>query len=159
MRDRVFYVTLCVGTVMLLDISWVFFEQQTLDTGGMVFTVCALLLVGMSVWRKIDVSVSEKGIEAKMEQVEAEVQTAREQSTSAEKEAQRAHEVVKSLKHSLTVRDAQTSLAKHGLNVMVDGRVGPETSEALKVFQAAEGLEANGELDEVTLEKLGVDLL
>jgi hypothetical protein len=156
MRDVVFYVALVLGSIMILVVCWVFLQHQTLDTGGLTITVCAVILIGMSVWRNIDISVSQKGIQAKLEQVEAQVQTVKEQSTNAEKQAEHAHQAVRSLKHSLVVRDAQELLAKRGFDIFADGLLGPQTSAAIRQFQVAEGLDSTGELDERTVKKLGV---
>ena len=38
----------------------------------------------------------------------------------------------------------------------IDGRMGPKTRAALKAFQEANGLKATGQLDNQTVEKLGV---
>jgi peptidoglycan hydrolase-like protein with peptidoglycan-binding domain len=47
-------------------------------------------------------------------------------------------------------------LNKHGANLTADGVMGPKTRAALKAFQKAHGLKANGWLDEATEKELGL---
>lgn len=54
------------------------------------------------------------------------------------------------------VRRAQAALKKNGENVRVDGIVGPQTQEAVRDFQQKNGIEASGQLDQQTLQKLNV---
>lgn len=54
------------------------------------------------------------------------------------------------------VRQAQAALKKTGENVKVDGIVGPQTQEAVRNFQQKNGIEASGQLDQQTLQKLNV---
>jgi peptidoglycan hydrolase-like protein with peptidoglycan-binding domain len=39
---------------------------------------------------------------------------------------------------------------------IIDGRLGPQTQSALRWFQNTKGIRATGELDEATLDALGV---
>jgi peptidoglycan hydrolase-like protein with peptidoglycan-binding domain len=39
----------------------------------------------------------------------------------------------------------------------VDGRLGPQTQQGLKEFQASRGLEPSGELDQQTIAALGLE--
>jgi phage tail tape-measure protein len=54
------------------------------------------------------------------------------------------------------VSKAQSALNDKGYNVDVDGRFGPQTSDAVRHFQTDNGLAANGRLDDATLKALGV---
>lgn len=51
---------------------------------------------------------------------------------------------------------AQTALNDKGYNVAVDGRLGPNTKDAVRSFQDKNGLSATGTLDSETLAALGV---
>lgn len=55
------------------------------------------------------------------------------------------------------VRKVQEQLSDKGHDVSADGIWGPETEQALKDFQQAQGMEATGELNQQTLSALGVD--
>ena len=59
--------------------------------------------------------------------------------------------------NSSTVRAAQQALNSRGYNVgAIDGQYGASTQEAVRRFQQASGLPANGELTPSTLSALGV---
>lgn len=53
-------------------------------------------------------------------------------------------------------KEIQTALNSHGASLKVDGRLGKQSREALKKFQAGSGLKATGWADKATLAKLGV---
>jgi peptidoglycan hydrolase-like protein with peptidoglycan-binding domain len=56
-----------------------------------------------------------------------------------------------------TIRQAQQQLADKGHDPgPIDGVLGPQTREAAKSFQQAQGIDASGELDAKTLSALGV---
>jgi putative chitinase len=48
----------------------------------------------------------------------------------------------------------QTMLVWHGANIIIDGKFGPKTREAVENFQRKNGLKVTGEVDIYTLEKL-----
>jgi len=55
------------------------------------------------------------------------------------------------------VRKVQSALNQNGEDVKVDGRWGPQTSQALRDYQQKNGLQVSGQLDEQTKQKLNVD--
>lgn len=56
------------------------------------------------------------------------------------------------------VRSVQQSLSEQGYDAgPVDGIMGPQTKEALKEFQQAQGLDASGELNEQSLAEMGLE--
>jgi peptidoglycan hydrolase-like protein with peptidoglycan-binding domain len=57
-----------------------------------------------------------------------------------------------------TVRQAQEKLMAEGFDPgAVDGRLGPQTEQGLKDFQASKGLEPSGQLDAQTIAALGLE--
>ena len=54
------------------------------------------------------------------------------------------------------VREAQEALNRHGARIKADGLLGRHTRAAVMSFQRKHGLKVNGQLDKLTLEKLGV---
>ena len=55
------------------------------------------------------------------------------------------------------VRSAQQALKEQGFDPgPIDGKMGPRTSAALRDYQTKQGLTASGQLDEPTMDKLGV---
>jgi len=55
------------------------------------------------------------------------------------------------------LRKVQKQLSEKGHNVTTDGVWGPQTEQALKEFQQAQGMQATGELNQQTLAALGID--
>jgi peptidoglycan hydrolase-like protein with peptidoglycan-binding domain len=54
------------------------------------------------------------------------------------------------------VANIQTALNKSGANVKVDGKMGPQTRNALRKFQQSNNLKVTGAADSATRAKLGV---
>jgi peptidoglycan hydrolase-like protein with peptidoglycan-binding domain len=55
------------------------------------------------------------------------------------------------------VREVQQKLMQEGHDVgSIDGQFGPKTQAALRSFQQEEGLQPSGQIDQQTLEKLGI---
>ena len=61
-----------------------------------------------------------------------------------------------SRRSSEEVRRVQSALKDNGEDVKVDGVFGRQTRQALRDYQQKNGLQASGQLDEQTLEKLNV---
>ena len=55
------------------------------------------------------------------------------------------------------VRKVQSALKDNGEHVKVDGIWGPRTSQALRDYQQKNGLQASGQLDDQTKQKLNVN--
>ena len=53
-----------------------------------------------------------------------------------------------------SVMDAQQALVNQGFSISVDGVSGPQTRNALRQFQARQGLPETGTLDNATMEAL-----
>ncbi|GAB4060146.1 peptidoglycan-binding domain-containing protein [Uliginosibacterium sediminicola] len=114
-----------------------------------------LILISLSVWRNIDLSIDEKGITAKFEQFAAEVKAetgaAIEKIEKTESVALEVAKSVTNLKRSIDVRNAQAVLSAAGYAVFADGFMGPQTNAALKRFQEEKGIPVTGELDRETM--------
>jgi len=55
------------------------------------------------------------------------------------------------------IRQAQQALDQKGFNAgRADGKLGPETKQALQSFQQSQGLQVTGQLDQQTMAKLGI---
>jgi len=58
---------------------------------------------------------------------------------------------------SSQIRQAQQALDQKGFNAgRADGKLGPETKQALQSFQQSQGLQVTGQLDQQTMAKLGI---
>jgi len=159
MEEFIYKVALALGGLMLLTVCGVFAFHQIFGLGGSILTISGIILVGMSVWRKIDVTVSDKGITAKLEQVEAQVREAKEQASKGIETAQQATQAIGKLKHSLQIQSVQAALAKQGYKVFADGFLGPQTKHAIKEFQITKGLPQSGNIDLPTIRALQIPIL
>jgi peptidoglycan hydrolase-like protein with peptidoglycan-binding domain len=56
-----------------------------------------------------------------------------------------------------TIREVQQKLSQQGYNIAVDGRMGPNTRQALRQFQMDQGISGSGQLNEQTMAALGVE--
>lgn len=54
------------------------------------------------------------------------------------------------------VKAAQNALNRAGANIQVDGKMGPKTKAAIRDYQQKNGLQATGNLDAQTMQRLGV---
>ncbi|HZP85848.1 MAG TPA: peptidoglycan-binding domain-containing protein [Burkholderiales bacterium] len=87
------------------------------------------------------------------------------QSQSQDQSSQQQHSQNASQQHSMQsmqhdpkmVREIQQKLKQQGYDVReIDGKWGPKTEGALKQWQQAQGMTANGELDQQTMAALGL---
>src|SRR5262245_11533691 len=92
-----FVVALVLGSLMLACVCYVYVRHQTFGMGGSALSGLGVLLVGMSVWRTVDVSFDEKGVRAKLEQVETVAKRAESAASQAQTEVKRNTQVVGSL--------------------------------------------------------------
>lgn len=150
MTNPAFVVALVLGAAMLGAVIWVYVTGGAFGLGGSVLTVCGVILVGMSVWRTIDVSVDERGFKAKFEQLEKKVSQVQQRSDSTVKE-------VTQLRQSFDTRVAQDRLRDLGFyKGLADGSLGPATTLSIQKYQAAKGLPQTGVLDEPTRRSLEI---
>lgn len=73
MDNPTFIVALILGAFMLCATMWVYIRKQVFGLGGSVLTVFGAVLIGMPVWKTIDVSVGQDGVNAKFEQMQAQI--------------------------------------------------------------------------------------
>lgn len=144
MLNATFIVALALGCLMLVAVCWVYVTKQTFALGGSVLTVCGVVLVGMSVWRTIEISVSAKNVSAKLEQVATQVTQVQEQTNAVQRRTDDFER--------FDVRVAQEALIRGGYlpDHFVDGILGPATKEAIRHYQELHGLPQTGELDWAT---------
>jgi hypothetical protein len=154
-KNRAFDVGLIVGVVLIGSVCWVYLHSYDLSVGGIALALFGLILISLSVWRNIDLSVNEKGITAKFEQfaaeVKAETSAAKEKVEKTEHIALVAVKSIDNLKQSIDIRNAQAVLSAAGYSVFADGLLGPQTISVIKQFQKEKGIAVTGELDRETM--------
>ncbi len=156
-KDADFVVGLVVGTAILGSVSFVYVRHQKLGLNGATLSLIGMILIGMSLWKSIDVGANHKGVWARLEQAEKIAVRASKEAEEAKKETISAIKSVTSLKKTLsTVIDQEKLKAGHLYSGASDGVMNPATKKALERFQQSKGLTRSGELDEATRELLGV---
>jgi hypothetical protein len=154
-KNRTFEVGMLVGISLLGSVCWVYLQTHDLTSGGLAIALFGFILLSLSVWRNIDVSIGQKGITAKFEQfaaeIKAETNAVIDKIEKTESVAAETADAVVKLKRSIDVRNAQAVLAAAGYSAFADGVIGPQTIIAIKAFQSDKGLPVTGELDRETL--------
>jgi hypothetical protein len=146
-----FYIAMVVGAVMLGAVCFVYIKHQSFGLGGVSLSALGVVLLGMSVWRSIDISFDEKGVRAKLNQVEAVANQAAATASQAQAAASQAGQAVVALRSTVETSVAQERLKSIGLySGASDGISGPSTRAAITRFQAERNLPQTGELDETT---------
>ena len=70
---------LVFGSLMLCSLLFVYIKHKTFGLGGSVLTVFGVMLLGLSIWKTVEISITPKGeIEAKFEALEKRVEDVRE---------------------------------------------------------------------------------
>lgn len=152
-----FLVALILGTAMLASVCFVYVRNQSFGLGGVIMSGLGVVLVGMSVWKSIDISLSDKGVTAKLEQVEAQAKRAEENASKAKAEVAETAKNVTRLEQSFMGVQAQQKLKDLGMyNGPADGLQGPATRAAISRFQQSKNLPETGELDDATTKSLGI---
>lgn len=158
-KDAAFIVGLVLGAAMLASVCFVYIKHQKLGPGGAILSALAVILVGMSVWKSIDVGYNEKGFWARLVQTEKLARQASKDAEEAKKETVNTVRTVTSLKNTLTTVIAQEKLKSANLyNGASDGQMSQATKTALQKLQQSRGLARTGELDEPTKNALGIRL-
>ena len=70
---------LVFGSLMLCSLLFVYIKHKAFGLGGAVLTVFGVMLLGLSIWKTVEISVTPKGeIDAKFEVLEKRVEDVRE---------------------------------------------------------------------------------
>src|SRR5215469_11397533 len=71
MENAVFIVGLVLGTLLLTSVCWTYVRAPThaFNLGGVILSTFGFLLVGLSVFQSVDISISSKGVTAKLDQL------------------------------------------------------------------------------------------
>jgi peptidoglycan hydrolase-like protein with peptidoglycan-binding domain len=95
---------------------------------------------------------------SQLQQPESQLQQSQDQSASgAQQQAQ--NTIEPSQLNTQEIRQIQMSLNKQGFSAgHVDGKWGPDTEKAVKDFQQQKQMQATGQLDQQTLQALGVNM-
>lgn len=152
-----FVVAMVLGALMLVSVCFVYVKHQTFGLGGTCLSGFGVILLGMSVWKTVDVSFDEKGVRAKLEQVESVAKRADTVAEQAHSEVRRTTQALNGLQSTVEITILQEKLKAAGLyKSPADGYLGPATKAALMRAQEAKGLPPTGKLDEATKQALDI---
>lgn len=155
MQNPAYAVALILGGIMLLSVCYVYVRHQVLQAGGMAMSGFAVLLVGMSVWKSIDISVNEQGFSARLEQAIAAANEARAEAAQAREIGVQSREAAVALGNTLQVMQTQDALRTLGLyRGPLDGELSAATKQSLLQFQQSRNLPGTATLDERTVRAL-----
>jgi hypothetical protein len=157
MENPAYVVALVLGAVMLLSVCFVYVKHQILQLGGISLSGFAVVLVGMSVWRSIDVSVDENGFKAKLEQAIAAANDAKAQVAQVKEISSKNSEAALALKEAVEAFKTQDALRDMGLyKGALDGHFGATTKKSILEFQELKNIPKTGILDPKTIEELKI---
>lgn len=155
-----FTVALVLGSLMLACVCYVYVRHQVFGIGGSALSGLGVVLIGMSVWKTVDVAFDEKGVRAKLEQVETVAKRAESTAVQAQNESKTNRKIAESLQSTIETAFLQEKLKAVGLySSPADGYMGPATRAALKRFQQSKGLAATGDLNQETKKLLDIKAL
>lgn len=157
MQNPAYVVALALGGIMLLSVCYVYIRHQVLQVGGMAMSGFAVILVGMSVWKSIDISVSGEGISAKLDQAIKAADEAKAQASQAKEISVQNREAAVALGNTVQVMKTQDSLRSLGLyRGPLDGELSAATKQSLLQFQQSRNLPGTATLDERTVSALRI---
>jgi hypothetical protein len=150
-NNPAFIVALVLGALMLASVCYMYVRHQAFGLGGTCLSGFGVVLLGMSVWKTVDVSFDEKGVRAKLEQVEVVARRAESAASQAQVETRKTSHAVGQLERTLEISLLQQKLKSAGVySGPPDGNFGPATKAALGRLQKQHGLPATGEIDDAT---------
>lgn len=157
MSNPAYIVALVLGSIMLLSVCFVYVRHQVLQLSGMGLTAFAVILVGMSVWKNINVSVDETGFTAKLEQAIEIANQAKKETAEIKQLNQQTTEAALALKETVETIRIQEALRDKGLyKGALIGQLDSETVKSISAFQEQRGIPKTGTLDTKTIRELGI---
>jgi len=111
--DWVIVCGLLLGSVAVISAAWVWVRHRVFGSGGSVLSVVGVILIGLSIWKNVEVRAGADGIEWKFEQLQSRI--AETESRVAEAESKAAEAVEQG---RLAVRNAE--LARDNLIHLTD---------------------------------------
>ncbi|MEO8020375.1 peptidoglycan-binding domain-containing protein [Polaromonas sp.] len=150
-NNPAFIVALVLGALMLGCVCYVYVRHQAFGLGGACLSGFAVVLLGMSVWKTVDVAFDEKGVRAKLEQIESVAKRAESTASQAQVETRRTSQAIGKLERTVELALVQEKLKAAGVySGPSDGYFGPASKAALARLQQQKGVPATGELDDAT---------
>jgi len=137
MDTPVLIVSLAFGSLSLGSTILVFIKHRVFGLGGSILSVVGVILIGMSVWKSIDIQAGNK-IKVRLEK--------------AEKGIEKAEQKINDLNNFKTTLIVQAKLKE--LNVYtdpLDGTYNANFKNAIANYQSSHGIQPTGIIDDKTL--------
>lgn len=157
-----FIVALFLGSMMLMSVCFVYVRHRALQLGGIVLSGLGVILVGMSVWKTIEVEVGDKGLIARLQHqvadMKAEVADTKAEVAEVKAIASQSQEAALSLKESINTIALQDALRQQGVyKGPLDGRFDIDIQQSVLEFQKQNSLPLTGTVTPEILEELRLD--
>jgi hypothetical protein len=157
MNNPAYIVALVLGSIMLLSVCFVYVRHQVLQFSGMGLAAFAVILVGMSVWKNIDVSVDQNGFTAKLEQAIEIANQAKKENAELKQLNEDNTQAALALKETVETIRVQEALREKGLyRGALVGQLDSATRKSISDFQEQKGIPKTGTLDTTTIKELGI---
>lgn len=157
MNNPAYVVALVLGSIMLLSVCFVYVRHQVLQFSGMGLTAFAVVLIGMSVWKNIDVSVDQNGFTAKLEQAIEIANQVKKENAELKQLNEDNTQAALALKEAVETIRVQEVLKEKGLyRGALVGQLDSETKKSISDFQERQGIPRTGKLDSKTIQELGI---
>ncbi|MCP3690349.1 MAG: hypothetical protein GY784_18255, partial [Gammaproteobacteria bacterium] len=98
MENPVFLIALIVGSIILLSVCFVYIRHQVLPLGGIALSLIGMILMGLSVWKSVDISIDDSGIHAKLDQIVLVANQAQEDASEAQRVSQQSLQEIGTVK-------------------------------------------------------------
>jgi hypothetical protein len=157
MNNPAYVVALVLGSIILVSVCFVYVRHQVLQFSGMGLTAFAVVLIGMSVWKNIDVSVDQNGFTAKLEQAIEIANQVKKENAELKQLNEENTQAALALKETVETIRAQEVLREKGLyRGALVGQLDSATKQSISKFQEEKGIPQTGKLDSKTIQELGI---
>lgn len=89
MQNWAYIVGLVVGAVAIAAVCWVWVRKQTFGTGGTVLSIVGVILVGLSVWKTVEISYTNGSLMVRLQKLEERLGQVAEASSAVTQEVQK----------------------------------------------------------------------
>src|SRR3989304_9691070 len=89
MENWAFLVGMVFGAVAIAAVCWVWVRKQTFGTGGIALSIVGVILVGLSVWKSVEVSYTNGNLVVRLQKLEQRLGQVAEASSAVTQEVQK----------------------------------------------------------------------
>ncbi len=89
MENWAYIVGMIIGAGAIAAVSWVWVRKQTFGTGGIGLSIVGVILVGLSVWKSVEVSYSDGNLVVRLQKLEQRLGQVAEASSAVTQEVQK----------------------------------------------------------------------